>query len=208
MDLLTTFYRDEGYRDFTILSDSVYYEPKKRGLVVSLNVDEGEKYKYRNFTWEGNTLYETEILDKALNLSSGDAFSQSGFDKAVFEEVQMGMSTGLALEGYTPISCFPRFDFLMRCMDALVNHLDKVQYMTENIFQPKVIIRTSIGAKFPLDGGIQHTRDYTQMMKDNLTEIDVVLLDEPEEIFSAFEHAYNKDGSTMIVEWGDYYNEK
>ncbi len=88
LDLLTTFYRDEGYRDFTILSDSVYYEPKKRGLVVRLNVDEGEKYKYRNFTWEGNTLYETEILDKALNLSSGDAFSQSGFDKAVFEEVQ------------------------------------------------------------------------------------------------------------------------
>lgn len=88
LDLLTTFYRDEGYRDFTILSDSVYYEPKKRGLVVHLNVDEGEKYKYRNFTWDGNTLYETEILDKALNLSSGDAFSQSGFDKAVFEEVQ------------------------------------------------------------------------------------------------------------------------
>lgn len=88
LDLLTTFYRDEGYRDFTILSDSVYYEPKKRGLVVHLNVDEGEKYKYRNFTWEGNTLYETEILDKALNLSSGDAFSKSGFDKAVFEEVQ------------------------------------------------------------------------------------------------------------------------
>ena len=88
LDLLTTFYRDEGYRDFTILSDSVYYEPKKRGLVVHLNVDEGEKYKYRNFTWEGNTLYETETLDKALNLSSGDAFSQSGFDKAVFEEVQ------------------------------------------------------------------------------------------------------------------------
>ena len=46
------------------------------------------------------------------------------------------------------------------------------------------------------------------MMKDNLTEIDVVLLNEPEEIFPAFEHAYNKDGSTMIVEWGDYYNEK
>jgi pyruvate/2-oxoglutarate/acetoin dehydrogenase E1 component len=126
----------------------------------------------------------------------------------VFEEVQMGMSTGLALEGYTPISCFPRFDFLMRCMDALVNHLDKVQYMTESVFQPKVIIRTSIGAKFPLDGGIQHTRDYTQMMKDNLTEINVVLLNEPEEIFPVFEDAYKRDGSSMIIEWGDYYNEK
>tara|TARA_R100000742_G_C4265802_1_gene83868 strand:- start:19 stop:549 length:531 start_codon:yes stop_codon:yes gene_type:complete len=148
--------------------------------------------------YSGNAIYNTlNTLPKEKML-----------EVPVFEEVQMGMSTGLALEGYTPISCFPRFDFLMRCMDALVNHLDKMKYMTENIFQPKVIIRTSIGAKFPLDGGIQHTRDYTQMMKDNLTEIDVVLLNEPEEIFPAFEHAYNKDGSTMIVEWGDYYNEK
>ncbi|MDD9880575.1 MAG: outer membrane protein assembly factor BamA [Candidatus Marinimicrobia bacterium] len=109
LDLLTTFYRDEGYRDFTILSDSVYYEPKKRGLVVHLNVDEGEKYKYRNFTWEGNTLYETEILDKALNLSSGDAFSQSGFDKAVFEEVQsLYMDRGYLYSNiepfFTPVS--------------------------------------------------------------------------------------------------------
>lgn len=148
--------------------------------------------------YSGNAIYNTlNTLPKEKML-----------EVPVFEEVQMGMSTGLALEGYTPISCFPRFDFLMRCMDALVNHLDKMKYMTENIFKPKVIIRTSIGAKFPLDGGIQHTRDYTQMMKDNLTEIDVVLLNEPEEIFPAFKKAYENDGSTMIVEQGDYYNEK
>ncbi len=126
----------------------------------------------------------------------------------VFEEVQMGMSTGIALEGLVPISCFPRFDFLLRCMDALVNHLDKMNYMTEGIWKPRVIIRTSIGAKFPLDGGIQHTQDYTQMMKDNLTEINVVLLNEPEEIFLTFEDAYQREGSSMIIEWGDYYNEK
>jgi len=148
--------------------------------------------------YSGNAIYNTlNTLPKEKML-----------EVPVFEEVQMGMSTGLALEGYTPISCFPRFDFLMRCMDALVNHLDKVQYMTESVFQPKVIIRTSIGAKFPLDGGIQHTRDYTQMMKDNLTEINVVLLNEPEEIFPVFEDAYKRDGSSMIIEWGDYYNEK
>ena len=87
LDLLNTFYRDEGYRDFTILKDSVYYDPKKRGLVVHLNVDEGSQYKFRNFTWEGNALYETDILVKTLNLNQGDAFSQSGFDKAVFQEV-------------------------------------------------------------------------------------------------------------------------
>ena len=79
-DALTTFYRDEGYRDFTLLSDSVYYEPKKKGLVVQINVNEGSRYKYRNFTWEGNSLYETEILEKTLNLNVGDYYSKSGFE--------------------------------------------------------------------------------------------------------------------------------
>ena len=88
LNVLTTFYRDEGYRDFSILSDSVYYEPKKRGLVVLLNVDEGNQYKFRNFSWEGNELYTTEILDGALNINQGDPYSQAGFEKAVFQDVQ------------------------------------------------------------------------------------------------------------------------
>ena len=152
----------------------------------------------QSVSYSGNAIYNTlNTLPKEKMLET-----------PVFEEIQMGMSTGLALDGLVPISCFPRFDFLMRCMDALVNHLDKMKYMTEDVWKPKVIIRTSIGAKFPLNGGVQHTQDYTQMMKDNLTEIDVVLLEEPEEIFPAFQRAYENDGSTMIVEWGDYYNEK
>jgi len=126
----------------------------------------------------------------------------------VFEEIQMGMSTGMALEGLVPISCFPRFDFLLRCMDALVNHLDKMQNMTEETFKPKVIMRTSIGSSTPLNGGVQHTQDYTKMMKDILNEVNVVLLNEPEEIFPTFENAYERDGSSLIIEWGDYYNEK
>jgi len=126
----------------------------------------------------------------------------------VFEEIQMGMSTGMALEGLVPISCFPRFDFLLRCMDALVNHLDKMQNMTEETFKPKVIMRTSIGSTTPLNGGVQHTNNYTEPFKQILGEVDVVLLNEPEEIFPAFENAYNRDGSSLIIEWGDYYNDK
>jgi len=120
----------------------------------------------------------------------------------------MGMSTGMAMNGLVPISCFPRFDFFMRCMDALVNHLDKMQHMTENTFKPKVIMRTSIGSTSPLNGGVQHTNDYTEPFKHMLREVNVVLLNEPEEIFPEFENAYNTDCSTLLIEWGDYYNEK
>ena len=74
MDELKKFYQDEGYRDFTILSDTVYYEPNKKGLVVKIDLEEGNKYKYRNFTWEGNSLYETDVLHQTLNLKIGDVY--------------------------------------------------------------------------------------------------------------------------------------
>ena len=153
----------------------------------------GQSVKY-----SGNAIYNTlNTLKDSMKIET-----------PVFEEVQMGMSTGMAMDGLIPISCFPRFDFLMRCMDSLVNHLDKMQVMTENTFKPKVIIRTSIGSTNPLNGGVQHTQDYTKVFKDILTEVDVILLNEPEEIFPTFQNAYENDGSSLIIEWGDYYNEK
>ena len=88
LDVLTTFYKDEGYRDFTILSDSVYYSPKKKGLIVHINLDEGSRYIFRNFTWEGNALYDTEILEETLDLKRGDFFSKTGFEEALYQKVQ------------------------------------------------------------------------------------------------------------------------
>ena len=73
----------------------------------------------------------------------------------VFEELQMGMATGMAMEGLVPINCYPRFDFLILAMNQLVNHLDKLQIMSDGIFKPKVIIRVAIGSKKPLNGGVK-----------------------------------------------------
>ena len=148
--------------------------------------------------YSGNAIYNT------LNTLP----EEKRLELPVFEEIQMGMSTGMALEGLVPISCFPRFDFFMRCMDALVNHLDKMQVMTEETFKPKVIMRTSIGSTNPLNGGVQHTNNYTVPIIKMLHEVNVVLLNEPEQIFPEFEEAYNTDCSTLLIEWGDYYNEK
>ena len=128
----------------------------------------------------------------------------------VFEDVQMGMSMGLALDGYIPVTCYPRFDFLILAINQLVNHLDKIKYMSENKMKPRVIIRTSIGSKKPLDGGPQHTQDYTKAVKLMLTEIDVVLLNSKKQIFPAFKKALERKDckSTLLIEHGDYYNKK
>ena len=53
----------------------------------------------------------------------------------------------------------------------MINHLDKIQYMSQKQFRPKVIIRTSVGSKKPLDGGVQHTQNYTKFSKKYLLKL-------------------------------------
>jgi pyruvate/2-oxoglutarate/acetoin dehydrogenase E1 component len=124
----------------------------------------------------------------------------------VFEDTQMGMSIGLALGGFLPISIYPRWNFLLLATNQLVNHLDKIpQY---SAYTPKVIIRTSIGSQRPLHPQHQHVGDYTEAFKRMMTYVDVVRLDHTEDIFPAYEWATRNPRSTILVEWGDYYNEK
>ena len=40
----------------------------------------------------------------------------------VAEEMQMGASIGLAMNGYIPITCYPRFDFLILACNQMINH--------------------------------------------------------------------------------------
>ena len=84
-------------------------------------------------SYSGNAMYNTTKTiseDKLVELP-------------VFEDVQMGMSMGMALEGFVPITSYPRFDFLICATNQLVNHLDKINIISEGQFQPRVIIRTS-----------------------------------------------------------------
>jgi len=128
----------------------------------------------------------------------------------VAEEMQMGMTIGLALNGNIPVSIYPRWNFLLLAMNQLVNHLDKINIMSNSGFKVKTIIRTGIGSQRPLHPQYQHIGDFTEGVKKMCTTVDIIKLNETDEIFPAYEKALNReDGkSTILVEYGDYYNEK
>ncbi len=128
----------------------------------------------------------------------------------VAEEMQMGMTTGLALTGAVPISVFPRWNFLICAMSQLINHLDKLDVMSNGRYKAKCIIRTGIGSQRPLHPQHQHIGDYTEAVRLMCSTIEVIRLDEPSDIFPAYEKALlREDGrSTLVVEYGDYFNEK
>jgi pyruvate/2-oxoglutarate/acetoin dehydrogenase E1 component len=128
----------------------------------------------------------------------------------VAEEMQLGASIGLSLGGFIPVTIYPRFNFLLLAMNQLVLHLDKLKAMSQNGYQPKVIIRTSVGSERPLHPSFQHVGDFCSAFQLMLDNVEVMRLNEPEDIFPSYEKALNReDGmSTLLVEIGDYYAEK
>ena len=128
----------------------------------------------------------------------------------VFEETQMGVSTGMALEGFVPITMYPRFDFFILSCNQLIKHLDKMRDMSKGDMTPRVIIRVAVGSKNPIDAGPQHTQDHSEAFRKMLTDVNVVQLNEPEDIFPAFKEAYEREDSksTLLVEYGEYYGTK
>jgi pyruvate/2-oxoglutarate/acetoin dehydrogenase E1 component len=118
----------------------------------------------------------------------------------VAENMQLGISTGLAMAGYLPISIFPRMDFLILAMDALVNHLDKLPLIGPDPFRPKIIIRVAVGAKEPVYPGPQHCQDYTIVMRQMLKTVRVIELKHADDVKSGYELALNLRQSVLVVE--------
>ncbi|MBS3083577.1 hypothetical protein J4423_02125 [Candidatus Pacearchaeota archaeon] len=124
----------------------------------------------------------------------------------VFEDTQMGMSIGLALAGYVPVSVFPRMDFLICATNQIANHLDKFVEMSAGQFNPRVIVRTAVGSTNPLFPGPQHCNDYCDALRHSVRNIDIVQLKRSEEIVPAYRKALDSNKSTVLVEYPDLYD--
>lgn len=149
-----------------------------------------------------------EYAGTAMSNTLKDVKSDKKLEMPVCEDLQMGITNGLVLTGKIPVSIYPRWNFLLLATNQLVNHLDKMAQMFP--VNGKAIIRTGIGSVRPLHPQHQHVGDYTDVYTLMCPNIEVIRLDEPEQIYPAYEKALTRtDGKhTLLVEWGDYYSEK
>ena len=151
-----------------------------------------------------------EVEGTAMSNTLIDIPLKKRLELPVAEEMQMGMTLGMGLQGLIPISIYPRWNFLLLAINQLVNHVDKIEIMSGGGYQPKLIIRTGIGSERPLNPQNQHVGDFTKAIQQMCTTVEVIRLEEPEDIFPSYEKALMREDrrSTILVEYGDYYNEK
>lgn len=125
----------------------------------------------------------------------------------VMEESQMGMSLGLAMTGNFVISFYPRWDFLLCATNQLVNHLDKIELMSNDQWRPNIIIRIGKGSTIPLDPGWQHRGDYGDSFNLMLHRCRLFEITNKKDIKDIYEQAYEFGGITLIVEFPELYND-
>ena len=162
---------------------------------------------------KNNTIFigqAVEVPGTAMSNTLKNIKKEKLLELPVAEEMQMGMTLGLAMDNNVPISIFPRWNFLLYSLNQLINHIDKFKVMAGTEIVPKIIIRTGIGSQRPLHPQFQHIGDFSEAIQKMCTTIEVIKLEEPEQIFKSYQKAYErKDGiNTILVEYGDFYNEK
>ena len=168
----------------------------------------------RSMTWlseKSNTIFLGQSIEypgNAMFNTMKNVPAEKRLEMPVAEEMQMGITLGLSLEGFVPISCYPRFDFLILATNQLINHIDKTYQISKGKMNPKPIIRVVVGSVTPMYPGVQHSQDHTVAFKSMATHLNVVLLEEPEQIFPAFQEAYEGNRPSLLIEYGDFYNEK
>ena len=80
---LITAFNEAGYRDARIVKDTMYYIETNR-LQIDFEIDEGKKYYFRDITWTGNSIYDSENLNKVLKINKGDVYDVVTMEKRLF----------------------------------------------------------------------------------------------------------------------------
>ncbi|MGM9777626.1 MAG: outer membrane protein assembly factor [Prevotella sp.] len=78
-------YNELGYRDMTIVEDSVWNVDENH-VNLYMKIDEGQKYYIRNITWVGNTVISSDDLNRMLGMKTGDVYNQKQLSKRLSED--------------------------------------------------------------------------------------------------------------------------
>ncbi len=84
-NLIIEKYNELGYRDATIVSDSVVRFDEKT-VDIYLSIEEGKKYYLRNIDWVGNTIYPSDYLSTVLGMNRGDVYNQKLLQKRTMDD--------------------------------------------------------------------------------------------------------------------------
>ena len=122
----------------------------------------------------------------------------------VAENLMMGLAIGMSFEGFRPVVYFERQDFMMVAMDAIVNHLDKIERISHGEFKVPIVIRAVVADGGPFYSGITHSQDFTKMFQAVL-HMPIFVPESGSDVKTAFGYGSSINKPIMVVEYKSRY---
>ena len=165
-------YNELGYRDATILEDSVWNNDDKH-VNIFIKVDEGKKYYIRNITWVGNTVFSTDYLSAVLGIQKGDVYNQKLLDKRLTED-EDAVGNNYWNTGYVFYNLQPTeinivgdsIDLEMRIQEGPQARINKVRINGNDRLYENVVrreLRVKPGDLFSKDALMRSARELSSM---------------------------------------------
>ena len=202
-------YNERGYRDAMIISDTTYRNPDG-SVNIDLEINEGDKYYFRNISWVGNTKYPDAFLNRVLRVEKGDVYNWELLNaNLTFNQSEDDVSSLYMNDGYLFFSAMPvevavendSIDLEIRIYEGKQATLNKVTVSGNTRTNDHVIVRelrTRPGQLFSRADIIRTTRELAQLRYFNPETINPNVNPNPAEGTVDIEYSVEETSSDQI----------
>ncbi|WP_091434422.1 outer membrane protein assembly factor BamA [Flavobacterium degerlachei] len=170
-------YKEKGYRDARILSDSITYNKDKNALSIKINVEEGNKYYFGNIKFLGNTVYSDQFLGRILSVKKGETYNGVLLEKRIADKskpdgediTNLYQNNGYLFSTINAVetkTVNDTIDFEIRVTEGPLAYFNKITVVGNDKTNDRVIyreLRTKPGEKYSKELLVRTIREIGQL---------------------------------------------
>jgi len=170
-------YKEKGYRDARIVSDTVEFSKNKKDLAIKINIEEGNKYYFGDIKFIGNTVYTDQGLGRMLGIKKGDVYNGVLLEKRIADKTKpdgeditnLYQNNGYLFSNINAVevkTANDTIDFEIRVVEGPIAYFNKITVVGNDKTNDKVIyreLRTKPGDKYSKETLVRTIREIGQL---------------------------------------------
>ncbi len=170
-------YKEKGYRDARIVSDTVAFSKNKKNLSIKINIEEGRKYYFGNIKFLGNTIYPDSGLRNILGIKKGDIYNGVLLEKRIADKskpdgediTNLYQNSGYLFSNINAVevkTSNDTIDFEIRIVEGPLAYFNNITVVGNDKTNDRVIyreLRTKPGQKYSKEELVRSIREIGQL---------------------------------------------
>ena len=177
LESIISKYKEKGYRDARIVTDSVVYDKVNNKIAINLNVNEGNKYYFGDIKYLGNTIYSDQLLAQVLGIKKGDVYNGVLLEKRINDKsapdsedlTNLYQNNGYLFSNINPVEVSTAKDTInmeIRVVEGPLTYFNKISVVGNDKTYDRVIyreLRTKPGEIYSKDNLVRTIREIGQL---------------------------------------------